>query len=357
MWSVIGQEQAVVLLQSDLKAGRAARGYLLVGPEHVGKMTLALDLACALNCEGEEAPCGQCQRIREGKHADVRTIVRLRDEERSDKRLKLEITIDQIRELQHDASLQPFEGRYRVFIITEAHRLNVEAANCLLKVLEEPPAHTVLVLLTTNEGAVLPTIRSRCQRAEVRPLKVATLGKLLQERWGVDPERAALLARLSRGRVGWALNALSDQEQLEERGELVGRLLRLQESGLAETFAFAADLASHFSAEPDQVEATLDLWQDLWHDIMLIKTANDQYIVNIDFRERLTAQAASVILGQIVDFIERLRQTKRALRQNANPRLALEVLMLDVPFRLRRKEAKGDVALRGTGLRSSARGG
>ena len=353
MWSVIGQERAVALLQSDLRAGRAARAYLLMGPEHVGKMTLALDLACALNCEGDEAPCGecrQCQRIREGKHADVRTVVRLRDPERSDQRLSLEIKIGQIRELQHDASLQPFEGRFRVFIIGEAHRLNAEAANCLLKTLEEPPAHTVLVLLTTDEDGVLPTIRSRCQRAELRPLGVVALERLLREGWEVAPERAGLLARLSHGCVGWALQALADQGQLEERAELVERLLRLQEGGVVDTFAFAADLASRYASEPDRVEATLDLWQDLWHDIMLMKTANEQYVTNVDVLDRLRATALHVTLAQILDFIQRLRQTKVALRQNANPRLALEVLMLDLPLRLKRKEAKGSAALRAGSL-------
>jgi DNA polymerase-3 subunit delta' len=315
---------------------------------------LALDLACAVNCEGDEPPCGecrQCRRIREGKHADVRTIFRLRDEQRSDKRLKLEITIDQIRELQHDASLQPFEGRYRVFIIAEAHRLNIEAANCLLKTLEEPPAHTMLVLLTADEGAVLSTIRSRCQRVELRPMGMTAIESLLRERWAIEPDRAALLARLSRGCVGWALNAATDQDLLEERIELADRLLGVEDGELGDAFDFANDLGSRFASEPDQVEATLDLWQDLWHDIMLIKTGNEPYVANIDVRDQLRARAGNVSLPRVVEFIRRLRETKVALRQNANPRLALEVLMLDSPSKLRRKEAKGDVAPRVAGSR------
>ncbi|TET38214.1 MAG: AAA family ATPase, partial [Dehalococcoidia bacterium] len=164
MWQVIGHEKAVALLERSMKGGKLSHAYLFVGPPHVGKMTLAMNLAQALNCRGEERPCGecpQCRRIARGVHADVQ-VIGLEG--------RMEIGIDQIREMQHAASLKPFEGRNRVFIIDGADHLSHEAANCLLKTLEEPPPNDQLILLAANERLLLPTVLSRCQKLELGPL-------------------------------------------------------------------------------------------------------------------------------------------------------------------------------------------
>jgi len=144
MWQVVGHEETVALLDRSLRNGRLAHAYLFVGPRHVGKMRLAIELAKALNCHHEERPCGvctQCERIEGLKHADVQVI---------GVDGTTEIGIDQMREMQHCASLKPFEGRHRVFIIDGVEHLSREAANCLLKTLEEPPADVQLVLLSTK---------------------------------------------------------------------------------------------------------------------------------------------------------------------------------------------------------------
>jgi DNA polymerase III subunit gamma/tau len=157
MWQVIGQDKILSLLDYGLKTDSIAHAYLLVGPRHVGKGTLANNLAQALNCEGAGTPCGQCrscQRIREGKHADVTSIG-------LDSRA--EIGIDDIRGLQRSANLPPYEGKCKVFIIDEAEYLSTEAANALLKILEEPPPRVVWLLLAADEERLLATIISRCQ--------------------------------------------------------------------------------------------------------------------------------------------------------------------------------------------------
>jgi len=135
VWQVIGQARVISLLQHSLERQSLAHAYLLAGPAHVGKMTLALELAKALNCEASEPPCGECascQKITSANHADVQVIGLTRNGNSSEAKL---ISIDQIREMQHSASLPPFEGKHKIFIIDGAELLSTEAANGSIKYL------------------------------------------------------------------------------------------------------------------------------------------------------------------------------------------------------------------------------
>lgn len=327
MWQVVGHEKAVGLLDRSLKNGKLAHAYLFIGPPHVGKMRLAIDLAKALNCPGEDRPCGhcaQCVRIEELKHADVQVIG-------LDGRA--EIGIDQMREMQHSASLKPFEGKYRVFIVDGAEHLSHEATNCLLKTLEEPPSNVQLILLALNERGLLPTVLSRCQKLELRPLPIATFPKILAERWGIPDERAKALAKLSRGCVGWAVSALTDDQLIQERSERLDSLLRLTEEELAERFSHAAQLASQFSRDRQSVYEVLSLWIEWWHDLLLTKVGCANFISNVDQEAKLHEESQRYGLKEIKVFIESLQQSMAQLEQNANPRLVLEVLMISIPRR------------------------
>ena len=163
-WQIIGHDWAVDLLRRSLEAGRMAHAYLMSGPSQVGKTTLALALAKALNCTYADPPCGHCPsclQIEHGTHPDVQLIVG--DGARES------IKIEQIRVLQREAVLSPYEGGYRVFVLRRIDRASVEAANSLLKTLEEPPPHVVLVLTALDPEALPATIVSRCQRLDLRP--------------------------------------------------------------------------------------------------------------------------------------------------------------------------------------------
>ena len=331
MWQIVGHERAVSLLDNSLKGEKLPHAYLFVGPKHVGKMTLALNLAQALNCDDEDKPCGQCRqclRIAAGRHADVQVIA-VND--------RTEIGIDHIREMQHEASLMPFEGRNRVFIIDGAEHLSHEASNCLLKTLEEPPPNVNIILLTVNERLLLPTVLSRCQRLELRPLSTSVVEQALIHRWGVPQERAGVLARLSSGCLGWAVAAASDEGLFSERGERLATLIHLTTMGRGERFTYAAELARQFSSDRESVQEVLSLWLGWWRDLMLTKGGSGNFITNVDREEMLHSEAKRYSLAKIKGFIQSLNQAREQLEHNANPRLVLEVLMLTLP---RGKEAK-----------------
>ena len=300
MWQVIGQERAVSLLQHGLEAGKLAHAYLFTGPAHVGKMTLAKNLAQALNCEAAERPCLKCPgclKIDAMRHPDVQVIGLLQKEDATEAKL---IGIEQIEYMQHDANLPPFEGKHKVFIFDNADLLSLPAANRFLKTLEEPVPNVTFILLTVNDKQLPLTVISRCQRLELAPMSLAAETAALIEKKGLEPQRARLLAGLSHGCPEWALDAIND-DSLLQRGA---------------------------------VYRVLDLWRDFWRDLMLQKLGCDDMIINIDHKAELVEMAPIASeLEQIKGVIDSIQSCAEHLRQNANTRLALEVLMLDIPIK------------------------
>jgi DNA polymerase-3 subunit delta' len=335
VWQIVGQSRAVSLLQRSLEQGAVSHAYLLVGPPQVGKMTLALDLARVVNCQGDEPPCGSCdacRKIASGNHADVQVIAPNSTGNSNDKP-RVEIGVAQIDEIQHSSNLPPFEGRCKVFIIDGAELMSIASANRLLKTLEEPPAGVIFILLTANESVLPATVVSRCQRLELRPLATAQVGVALGERWNVEPQKAELLARLSHGCLGWAILAAEDDSLLEQRGQRLDKLLDITSADYEERFDYASQLVIWFGQSRGLVHEILDLWLDWWRDLLLVKLGCVDSITNMDRQDLLASQAQGYSLVEIRTFISGIQSAAEQLRQNANPRLVLEVLMLSIPER------------------------
>ena len=333
MWRLMGQAPVLKELDRSFGEGLQAHAYLLTGPPQVGKGTLAVAMAQAVNClSSDGSPCGecvQCQRIASGLHADVLVIGVNPDGAGESQRR--EIGIDDVREAQRQANLKPYEGSSRVFVFDGAERMSEEASNALLKILEEPPPQVMIVLVASHEDALLPTIRSRCRRLELRPMPWTELAKELAEAHDIAQGEAELLARLSGGRPGWVLSAIGDPSIMEERNQEVGRAARLTGATLEEKFGYASELASSHYRSRETASGVLNLWLRWWRDLLLVKEGAEDFVHNLDRIEALKETASGLTTIQVVSAIKAIVATLDALDANANARLALEVLMMSLP--------------------------
>jgi DNA polymerase III subunit delta' len=334
MWKIIGQDEAVSLLREGIVKGSLAHAYLFTGQPHTGKMTLAMELAKAVNCTSNDAPCGECdscRRIDAGKHTDVR-IVNVSTGVQPGEKPKTEIGIDIFREdILPQVSLPPFEGKYRVYIFEGAENLSTEAANCFLKTLEEPLGRVLFILLATDEKSLPATVISRCQRLKLRSMPLPEIEKVLIEKYEVPPENARLISHLSHGAAGWAITAAADEMVLEENTETVNQIVTFISSGYEERFTFASSIAAQFAKRNGVTEEFLDNLTDFWRDLLLVKIEAIDAITNVDLLLELHKQANNFTIEQIRKFIGEIRAARRQLALNANPRLVLEVLMLNMP--------------------------
>jgi DNA polymerase III subunit delta' len=334
-WPVVGHEWATGLLERAITGGRLRHAHLFSGPEQVGKTTVAMAFAQALLCDADAGfPCGQCrscQRVAAGRHPDVQTIAAGKNA----------IQIEQIRLLQADAALLPLEGRRRIFIIQEIERASLPAANALLKTLEEPPPQVVLLLTCSHPDQLLPTIVSRCQIIALRPLPLEEIRATLETRWQADPERSALLARLSSGRLGWAVAALSDSNLWRLRAKSFDDLLSLTTAdhfgrlvyteSLSRSFAGGVARGQEDALPGSTISIVLEFWVSWWRDIWMIQQGVVHAIANLDRRLQLGQQAALFTSEQVEGALTDLMDTLRRLRVNVNARLALDVLVLRIP--------------------------
>jgi len=338
MWQTTGQDRIISFLTDSIGRGTLAHAYLFVGPPHVGKMTLAIDLARALNCTGDHPPCGTChtcQRIAQGKHPDVVMIDKNAGRDPKDRKKASEISIDTIREhLQRGSNLPPYEGQYKVYIVEDADLMSVEAANCLLKTLEEPPQHVVIVLLTAEENVLLPTVISRCQRFELKPVSLTEIESRLSAGAGLPQEKVKLLARLSGGCLGWALSATGDDGFLKTRETRLTEFISLINLGWDERLCYIQQIPS----DRKGIAEIFGLWISWCRDVMLIKYNCEAAVTNLDHINDLKIWANMMTVPEIKDLIDCLNSAVVNLSYNANLHLLLEVLMLDMP----RKEKRAD---------------
>jgi len=297
---IVGQEVAVNILKKSIENNRCAHAYLFVGPQGVGKRTTAIAFAKGLNCRSSSSDgcdrCDSCVKIENGKHPDVELI--------TPREGGLAISIEQIRKLQRDVSYKPLEAKWKVYIVDDAADATEEAANCLLKTLEEPPPQVIIILVTENIYRLLSTVRSRCQSVLFRQIPRNLIEKILVHQYQVPPEEARSLAWLSSGSIGRALYYLE-----RETPEFVEQLKEIFETGGSFTGNYGSMF--QFSAEISRDrESAVELLNFLLADL------------GREFVENPSA------LGQ--KRIEIIMETLDLINRNVNINLAIDGMLLKV---------------------------
>lgn len=314
---IIGHVKQVATLRSALVHGRLHHAYLFVGPEGVGKRTLALSLARAIHCDERNddfcGHCANCARIQAGNHPDVRVTEPLPG--------KKEISIQQIRDIEKELNFRSFSGRRKITVIDPATLMNLPAQNALLKTLEEPPQDSVLILVASNAGGLLPTLRSRCLRLSFGPLERDLLTSFLVAKNGVRPEEADVLAAVAMGSLGRAVRI--DTEELRKRRRMwIDTLSSLRAGDYRAATQAAEDLANN----RDESLAFLE-WAETWYRDLLIHTVtqSSRAIVNLDMLTRIEEQGhadTDRVLASIAQIIE----SSQGIQRNLNRRMVLEHL-------------------------------
>ncbi len=325
-WDITGQSWAVDMLRQHIARGEVRHAYLFTGPQGVGRRNLALQFARALNCTQPPKPgeycgeCRSCKALAQSNHTDLTIIQRLED--------KTRILIDQIRSLQHTLILAPYESRYRIALLVNFHEATDEAQNALLKTLEEAPEKVILLLTADSPESLLPTIVSRCELMRLRPMPLEELEKVLVKNWKASKEEAGLLSNLSLGCPGKAIRYLQQPELLAQRRNWFEEALRLLHASRRERFQFA----EHESKNRDQLKSMFQTWISLWRDLMILSQGSELPLINMDFKTQLVALARQITPDTAHQCIASLNSGLDRIEMNANPRLLLEVLLLDWPL-------------------------
>jgi DNA polymerase III subunit delta' len=329
-WNLLGHEWAVDMLRQHVARNDIRHAYLLTGAPGIGKRTLALRLAQALNCEkpiSSGTPCGTCRTCRQIEsmaHPDLTVIEPVDKELNAD--VNGEIRIQQIRDFQKTFSLKPYQSQYRVALFLRFHEANANAANALLKTLEEAPSHAVLILTAESPEQLLPTINSRCEILRLRPLPIEAIANDLMGR-GLDEDQARLLAHISGGRPGYARKLVEDVTLLEKREERLNDLQTLLPAQRVEKFSYADKLAK----DKDVMRQTILVWLSYWRDVLLRVAGAETALINIDRNMEIEFLAGRLDLSSARKVVSNLENTLEKMDRNVNARLLAEVLLLDLP--------------------------
>jgi DNA polymerase-3 subunit delta' len=326
-----GQRQAIGLLTTLLRKGQIPHALVFTGIDGIGKQAAAKAFAMACNCTDPQpypasrpepssprvnacGRCRTCRRIHSDHHPDILHLRPSGDM----------IRIAVIRDLIQRLAMKPYEQGKRVVIIAAAHTMNPEASNALLKLLEEPPANTLLILTARQTADLLPTIASRCQQIRFAPLGRDVLIELLTGKGGLAPEEAEAATALSGGSFTRALD-MARQDWIPRRQWLAGEISQLKGQTTTVQLALAEVLAT------GKAQLTDDLtWLLSWYRDLIVFPYQPDQIVNYDLGRQIQSAADGEDPLSLVDKMKAVQAALKALQENANPRLTMESLVLQL---------------------------
>ena len=320
--NIIGQERAINYLLKSIIQNKIASSYIFNGKEGVGKKTTAIEFAKCINClnimENYQSceNCPSCKKINKNICPDVKIIEPEKD------RLKIE----QIREFRKDIYMKPFENKKKIYIINNAEELTTDAANCLLKTIEEPPEFAVIILICSNINSILPTIISRCRVLYFRTISSLGIEKTILERNGSMKNKAKIIAKIARGSIGKALDISADADFLNRRNKILNQLAEIIPGKIDCEMLNRKEKIFSDANDSKVIMEIILLW---YRDLLLIKELNcRQYIVNDDRLALLTDTAKLYSKKMLIDILNYLLQVQEYLKKNANKNILFESLII-----------------------------
>lgn len=320
---IVGQERIKEHFQKALETGKVSHAYIINGEKSSGKEFIAKVFAMALQCEkGEVEPCQECHSCKQALSANHPDIIRVQHEKPNT------ISVDDVRfRINQDVDVKPYSGKYKVYIVNEAEKMTVQAQNALLKTLEEPPAYVVILLLTDNVNALLPTIVSRCVVLNMKPVMDSQIRKFLMEQMQVPDYKAQVCIAFARGNIGKS-KALASSEDFENvKAEALSVLKYIQDMELHEIIAAIKKIGDYKL----EVNDYLDIMAIWYRDILLFKATKDANC--LVFHEEITEirrVAGRSSYEGIESVIQSLDKAKKRLDANVNFDLTMELLMMEI---------------------------
>ena len=320
---ILGHEQIIEHLQNAIKLQKVSHAYILDGEEGAGKKMLARAFAQTLQCErGGVEPCGECHSCKQAMSGNQPDIIAVTHEKPAS------IGVEDIRgQLCGDIQIKPYSSPYKIYIVDEAEKMTIQAQNAILKTIEEPPAYGVILLLTTNAAAFLPTILSRCVTLKLRPVKNEIIKPYLMEKYHIPDYQAEVCTAFARGNVGKAKRLAQSEQFAELKSHLIHLLRHLRDMEVYE-LTEAVRSASEYKTEINDYLDLMALW---FRDVLLFKATRQ--IEGLVFTEEIndiSAQAQKSSYEGLERILKTLEKAKVRLNANVNFELTMELLMLTI---------------------------
>jgi len=317
--TIEGHARSIQTLQRAIANNALAHAYLFSGQAGIGKKKTAFALAAAVNClnatpEGGCGTCPSCRKVERLGHPDVHVLVPDGDE----------IKIDQIRQVQADFALKPFEGMKKVLIVDNAETMNPASSNAFLKTLEEPPGDALIILITAMPQSLLSTIRSRCQEITFHPLPRNTLARALAQRRGLSEEDAWFIAALAQGSMGRGLEMDVEQERTA-RDEVATLWTGLGQMGLGETLSLAEALAK----DRERLDRLIEIGVEALRDTLVYhETGEERLLVHARAQQLYRQVADQYSLPRLLADMELFMASRDLLDRRVSAQLVAENLLL-----------------------------
>lgn len=318
---IVGHEQIKEHMQAAIRDKKPFHAYLFQGEEGVGKEALARTFAAGLQCQSESAdkPCKECVSCRQmesGNQPDVIWVTRE----------KASLGVDEIREqLCNTMDIKPFSSPYKIYLVPEAEKMTEAAQNALLKTIEEPPEYGIVILMTSNISALLPTIQSRCLTMEFRPLNTAVVESYVKEHCQVPDYQARASAAFAQGNLGKAMRYAKSEDFIERKDHIISLLRHVEQMDLSEMLAVIKDLGTR----KDEVRDYIDLMVLWYRDVLLFKATKDiNQLLFQDEASYISREASHRSYEKIEEILQAFEKAKVRLRANVNFDITMELMLL-----------------------------